>query len=1165
MRTHLVRLWPCLLLAACGDNIRVEDGPDAAVPDAQVDAPMVDADPLMPGSVSITIMAPAGETGTINVIASRTVGSGGLVTVDYETVDGTATAGEDYDSTTGRLQWADGDTADKMFTIPLTDDLTIEGNETITVNLLNPTGGVTIVGSSTTATIADDDRVGDAFVLTSANRLVSFDRATPGTATNAVDIAGLPGGETILGLDARPATGDIYVLTSAAKLYTLDPATGMLAAGATLVADPTDFSSPYTGLTGTVFGIDFNPVPDRLRVVSNTGQNLRINVESGAVITDTALTAGVAPTAAAYTNSVAVACRTQLFLIDPTTDRLLLQNPPNDGVATAVGAGLGVDATAATAFDTSATAGGVTSAFAVLVVGGAQGLYSVNTTAGTATLVANFALPTGEDVTGIVLPPLPPATPVTQAPGELAGLTATRVVTFERSAPTKLCTTQALVGLGGGETPVGIDTRPSTAAVHVLTATTAGAGKLYTVDVTTGALTAGTTLSATLDGTEFGMDFNPTGPVALRIVSNTGQNLRVTDIATGATTVDTAVLNGTTTAAAYTDSLPGAGTTTLYVIDTMRDVLQIMNPPNAGIVDDVGPLGSDITNVGGFDIDGRDNTGLVAANTAAGTGSTLRTIDLATGALSLPLGTIAGDPLVGLTRVPVPSATIFAVDDQNRLVTLSLADPTSVTVIGPITGLATNERVVGLDVRPSSGIVYAVGNTGRIFSLNTATGAATQASALTADPSDVTSPFTLINGTEFGVDFNPTGPVALRIVSDTNQNLRVADPLVGNTFTDADLARAARVYTPVGTAYSNNSAGATTTVLYALDDTNDRLLSIASPNAGTVREIGPLGVTVTADSDFEIIGPSTAIATRSGSELVTIDLTTGIATSVGSIATAGSIVGIAAPPSAAAPAADSLVYAITSLGQLVSFARNAPGTVTNIGSISGLAVGESVEAFDIRPSTGELYILTRSITNTGRLYTVNATTGATTSVSVLSADPTDVSSPYTSLGLLAAYSIDFNPTGPVALRILGTDGSNLRVADPATGLVITDGPLGVATPVVAAAAYTNSFRTPAGQPTATSLFVIDLATASVLSLNPPNSGTLTPVGALSPTLTFDRLATFDIAGGNNGLAFATLQRTGESFSRLYRISLARGTATEIGTGIGGASGAPIRGMTIQVR
>ena len=54
------------------------------------------------------------------------------------------------------------------------------------------------------------------------------------------------------------------------------------------------------------------------------------------------------------------------------------------------------------------------------------------------------------------------------------------------------------------------------------------------------------------------MDFNPTGPVALRIVSNTGQNLRVTDPTTGATTKDTSLNPGTpaVTAAAYTNSLP---------------------------------------------------------------------------------------------------------------------------------------------------------------------------------------------------------------------------------------------------------------------------------------------------------------------------------------------------------------------------------------------------------------------------------------------------------------------------------------------------------------------------------------------------------------------------------------------------------------------------------
>ena len=98
-------------------------------------------------------------------------------------------------------------------------------------------------------------------------------------------------------------------------------------------ADATDTTNPFTALDGTDFGVDFNPVVDRLRVVSNTGQNLRINVDSGATITDGALnTAGATRTgvsAAAYTNSFASACRTTLFYIDTATDRLLTTSDPN--------------------------------------------------------------------------------------------------------------------------------------------------------------------------------------------------------------------------------------------------------------------------------------------------------------------------------------------------------------------------------------------------------------------------------------------------------------------------------------------------------------------------------------------------------------------------------------------------------------------------------------------------------------------------------------------------------------------------------------------------------------------------------------------------------------------------------------------------------------------
>ena len=73
-------------------------------------------------------------------------------------------------------------------------------------------------------------------------------------------------------------------------------------------------------------------------MISDTGQNLRINVDTGATITDDALnSAGATRTgvsATAYTNSFATACRTTLFYIDINTDRLLTTSDPNLGTLT---------------------------------------------------------------------------------------------------------------------------------------------------------------------------------------------------------------------------------------------------------------------------------------------------------------------------------------------------------------------------------------------------------------------------------------------------------------------------------------------------------------------------------------------------------------------------------------------------------------------------------------------------------------------------------------------------------------------------------------------------------------------------------------------------------------------------------------------------------------
>jgi hypothetical protein len=234
--------------------------------------------------------------------------------------------------------------------------------------------------------------------LDSNNSLLSFNSTAPGTVT-AVTVAGLGAGESLVGIDYRPATGALYGITvdaeNAGRLYVLNPDTGVATFSALLVADPTDATTPYTSLNGTNFGVDFNPVPDRLRVVSDTEQNLRINVDNGFVTTDSEINPGNATlSGAAYANSFAGATATTLYDIDLASDTLFTQNPPNNGTLVSVGS-LGVDATGFAGFDVisaRAASGTVTNqGFAALSVGGATQLYTIDLTTGAAASLGGIA------------------------------------------------------------------------------------------------------------------------------------------------------------------------------------------------------------------------------------------------------------------------------------------------------------------------------------------------------------------------------------------------------------------------------------------------------------------------------------------------------------------------------------------------------------------------------------------------------------------------------------------------------------------------------------------------------------------------------------------------------------------------------------------------------
>jgi hypothetical protein len=220
--------------------------------------------------------------------------------------------------------------------------------------------------------------------------LYNFDSATPAVA-GLVAVTGLTVGDVIVGMDRRPATKQVFLLartvSGGGRLYLLDTISGAAAFHANLSADPTDVTAPFALLTGVRFAMDFNPVPDRIRVVSNDNTNLRVNPNTGLVITDDAVNPGDPNVvAAAYINNRPGQPTTALFVIDSATDSLYMQNPPNNGVLVLVGA-LGVDAADNAAFDVS---GDTAAAYAALRVGGVTGLYNINLATGAAAPVGSI-------------------------------------------------------------------------------------------------------------------------------------------------------------------------------------------------------------------------------------------------------------------------------------------------------------------------------------------------------------------------------------------------------------------------------------------------------------------------------------------------------------------------------------------------------------------------------------------------------------------------------------------------------------------------------------------------------------------------------------------------------------------------------------------------------
>lgn len=134
----------------------------------------------------------------------------------------------------------------------------------------------TLLGCASTPEPVGELRKETVFAVTAAHELIRFNAGQPQRVLGRQKITGLTAGDTLVGIDYRVARGVLYALSSQGRLYTLDTATGALRAVGTAPA--------LLPLAGPLFGFDFNPAADRIRVVGASGQNLRLHPDTGAVV-----------------------------------------------------------------------------------------------------------------------------------------------------------------------------------------------------------------------------------------------------------------------------------------------------------------------------------------------------------------------------------------------------------------------------------------------------------------------------------------------------------------------------------------------------------------------------------------------------------------------------------------------------------------------------------------------------------------------------------------------------------------------------------------------------------------------------------------------------------------------------------------------------------------
>lgn len=243
--------------------------------------------------------------------------------------------------------------------------------------------------------------------------------------------------------------------------------------------------------------------------------------------------------------------------------------------------------------------------------------------------------------------------------------------------------------------------------------------------------------------------------------------------------------------------------------------------------------------------------------------------------------------LLALTAVPLLGAGAAQADHTVNFVGLTdtgmlvMMDNKQAAITRAVEITGAGGDVLGIDVRPADGKLYAVASDNMIYTIDPETGVATAVSEMSE---------TFPTGMPTTVDFNPAAD-ALRLMSADGTNFRVnadtgAVTLDGDhAFASGDMHAGEQPMIVAGS-YINSRGKPETTALYTIDSTIDGLIQQVPPNDGTLSAIGKLGIAVEPTVAFEIETSPTGLNTAylvSDGTVYTVDIESGEATELAEI------------------------------------------------------------------------------------------------------------------------------------------------------------------------------------------------------------------------------------------------------------------------------------------